>query len=62
MRYLILLMYDWSRNAHIYDITHEYTISEHSVIDWFRFLRDICIERMFNFESGRKIGNIGGKL
>jgi hypothetical protein len=53
---LVLISYDWSRNVSVKEVAHEYNITKKSVIDWFRFIRDVCIEKMILLNLGAKIG------
>jgi hypothetical protein len=53
---LVLISYDWFRNVGVKEVAHEYNITKKSVIDWFRFIRDVCIEKLILLNLGAKIG------
>ena len=59
LKELLFLVYEWSRNTSIKDVCYEYEISERVVIDWFRFMRDIVIEKMILYSIDHKIGGVG---
>ena len=53
---ILFLIYEWSRDNPIKEVCHEYGLSEHTVGDWFRFLRDICFESLASLNLSKKIG------
>lgn len=59
LKKLIFLLYEWSRDTSVIEVAYEYSISERVVIDWFRFVRDIIIEKMILYTRDQKIGGVG---
>ena len=56
---LVFLLYEWTRETTVTEVCFQYGFDEHTVIDWFRFYRDICTEKLCNFNNGEKIGGQG---
>ena len=59
LKTLIFLIYEWSRDNPIKEVCHEYELSKTTVIDWFRFLRDVCYEGLQTISPLDKIGGEG---
>lgn len=55
---LIVLIYEWTSETPIGEICFQYNLTEHTVIDWFRFIRDILIEQLILYNNGNKIGGL----
>ena len=43
LRQIILIVYYWARNTKLSETAHEVEVSEHSLVDWFNFIREVFI-------------------
>lgn len=56
---LVFIMYEWARETPITEVCFQYGNEEHTVCDWYRFFRDVCIEKLCLFNAGKQIGGPG---
>ena len=54
-----MIIYEWSRDTSVKSVVFEYGVSKVTVVDWFRFLRDVCFDYFAYMEQSRKIGGVG---
>lgn len=56
---LIFLIYEWAQNTPIKNVVHELKLNKKTIIDWFRFCRDVCFQYHTNIKIKKKIGGPG---
>ncbi|EPZ33381.1 hypothetical protein O9G_003242 [Rozella allomycis CSF55] len=59
LRTIILLIYKWSTKATVGCTARELKVSEKTVIDWYRFCREITIYYFQTYEPNHQIGGYG---
>lgn len=57
IRTILRILYYWSRDTPLQSIVHETEVSQHTVIDWLNFIREVCGLHLIN--NPRQIGGPG---
>ena len=43
LRQIVLMIYYWARNTKLSEPAHEVEVSEHTLMDWFNFIREVSV-------------------
>ena len=45
---ILQIVYWWSCDLPLKQVSHETTVSEHTIVDWNRFIREVCVVHFLN--------------
>ena len=58
LKTIVYLIYEWSIETPVHEVVSEHSLSKKTIIDWFKFCREICLDYFLILSERKEIGGV----